>query len=125
VISFSSAIKPYMNERKTNLLEFYIICIGSYYTKKIIYANNSTIFIAAEISNIGFYRENSPLQNVLYHQTVEYSHFHFLKNKSEHPHIYHRSHYSAKIASIRAMKNNHSYMAKCATLWGTRICNQI
>ena len=84
-----------------------------------------TISSAAEILIIGFDRAKSPLQNVVTHQTVECSHFEFLRTKCEHPHFYHRFQYYAKIAVITATKNNHSYMGKCATLWGTRICNQI
>ena len=92
--------------------------------QKKVHVNISTISTAAEILNIGFDRAKSPLQNVLYHQIVECSHFDFFLNKCEHPHICHRFHYYSKIAFIRAMKNNRSYMGKCATLWGTRICNQ-
>ena len=91
---------------------------------KKVYAYISTISSAAEIPIIGFARGKSPLQNVVPHQTVECSHFEFLRTKCEHPHFYRRFQYYAKMTVTRATKNNHSYMEKCATLWGARIYNQ-
>ena len=79
----------------------------------------------AEIPNIGFDRAKSPLQNVLCHQILEYSHFKCFQHKYKHPHIYHPFDYYAKTAFIRAVKNNRAYMGKCATLWGTKIYNRI